>query len=158
MKRLIIPLLLLSLLLLSACGAKDAAPDSDVATASDLYDLSIREKMFVSQVNDVYINAEDFLGKTIHLEGMFSSSYYEPTDSMFCMVFRYGPGCCGTDGTVGFEVVWDETAGISQPEEGAWIEVAGILQEYEEFGTTYLRLKLSELEVKAERGAETVTQ
>lgn len=158
MKRIAVLLLLALLPLVTGCSANETKLNAQSDIDTNQYDLSIKEKLFLAQVNDVYINARDFLGKSIHLEGMFSSFYYEPTDSIFCMVYRYGPGCCGTDGTVGFEITWAEDADIAQPEENAWIEVAGILEEYEAFGANYLRLNLSKMQVKADRGAETVLQ
>jgi uncharacterized membrane protein YcgQ (UPF0703/DUF1980 family) len=116
--------------------------------------------MFIAQTNDVYLNTEDYLGKTIKLEGLFKSQYYEEMQRAYCFVIRYGPGCCGNDGSAGFEVAWDPgyTLGPSYPEEDAWVEAVGVLKTYEEDGFPYLYLALSSLTVKEERGAEFVSQ
>jgi hypothetical protein len=125
--------------------------------------VEIKEKMFLAQTNDVYLNPEDYLGKTIKLEGVFKREYYEENDSAYCFVLRYGPGCCGNDGNAGFEIAWDSSdlensQNQNYPEDDAWVEAVGVLSSYEEEGYPYLYLALSSLKVKEERGAEFVAQ
>ncbi|MDR2071656.1 MAG: hypothetical protein LBP81_09610 [Treponema sp.] len=122
--------------------------------------FEIKEKMFIAQTNDVYLNPEDYMGKTIKLEGLFKSYAVEAYGTSYCFVIRYGPGCCGNDGSAGFEVAWDGGS-VSEnpyPEEDAWVEATGILKSYEEDGFPYLYLALSALNVKEDRGAEFVSQ
>jgi len=117
--------------------------------------VEIKEKMFVTQVNDVYLNPEDYLGKTIKLEGVFKNekSY---DGEQYCFVIRYGPGCCGNDGIVGFEIKWDEDNAKPYPKDDSWVESTGVLKQYEVEG--YLYLDLISLNVLNKRGAETVVQ
>ena len=110
--------------------------------------VEIKEKMFVAQTNDVYFNTDEYLGKTIKYEGIFSK--YED----YYSVIRYGPGCCGVDANCGFEVIWDKT----YPNVNDWVEVVGVLEEYEENGFKYLRLSVSSLKILTKRGAEYVSQ
>jgi hypothetical protein len=127
--------------------------------------VEIREKMFIAQVNDVYLNPEEYLGKTLKLEGIFQAQHYYGTDPYY-FVIRYGPGCCGNDGNAGFEVLWDgafakkpaEGGELAYPEEGDWVEASGVLGTYEEDGYPYLCIALSSLKVLDERGAEFVSQ
>jgi hypothetical protein len=119
--------------------------------------VEIKEKMFIAQTNDVYLNPEDYMGKTIKLEGLFKSYSTEEYSASYCFVIRYGPGCCGNDGSAGFEVAWDGEA-VPYPEEDAWVEAEGVLKTYEEDGYPYLYLSLSSLNIKEERGAEFVSQ
>lgn len=128
------------------------------ALAADAVDVEIREKLFIAQTTDIYLNAPDYIGKTIKYEGIFFSSEYEPTNSMYYTVLRYGPGCCGEDEFVGFEVAWDESSGIATPAENDWVEVIGALERYEENGQSFLRLHLQSMNVLPDRGAEIVTQ
>jgi hypothetical protein len=72
-------------------------------------------------------------------------------------VFRYGPGCCGYDANAGFEVIWPD-GNAEYPGENDWVEATGILESCEYDGEPYLRLSLTSLVVKAERGLETVEQ
>ena len=175
MKKLL-PLLLLCLIILSACApvADDTAPAKSNAAGTQAVDagdtgvdikvlpspdansdvIEISEKVFIAQTNDIYINTEDYLGKTIKYEGIFQSYYYDVTDTTYYSVIRYGPGCCGFDANAGFEVEWDG----DYPEQNDWVEAVGTLETYEEGGAQYLRLKLSSLKVLPVRGAEFVQQ
>ena len=119
--------------------------------------IEIKEKMFISQVNDIYLNKEDYLGKTIKLEGLFKMQ--QGYDKSYCFVLRYGPGCCGYDGNVGFEVAWDDEKKNAYPGEDSWVEATGELKTYEEDGyTEFLYLDLISLNVLNKRGQETVLQ
>jgi uncharacterized membrane protein YcgQ (UPF0703/DUF1980 family) len=122
--------------------------------------IEIKEKMFAAQVNDVYLNAEDYLGKTIKLEGLFKSELYYGKEEPYCFVIRYGPGgCCGLDANVGFEVAWAKDGAKPYPLIDSWVEATGVLKTYEEDGySNYLYLDLSSLNVLSKRGAETVKQ
>jgi uncharacterized membrane protein YcgQ (UPF0703/DUF1980 family) len=119
--------------------------------------VEIGEKMFINQVNDVYLNSGDYLGKTIKLEGIFKRD--EGYEKTYFFVIRYGPGCCGNDGNAGFEVVWANEKEHPYPAEDSWVEAAGVLKTYEEDDVMqYLYLDLSSLNVLNSRGAETVFQ
>ena len=117
--------------------------------------VEIKEKMFVAQTNDVYINPDEYLGRTIKLEGMFGLDL-EISPPVY-YVFRYGPGCCAYDANAGFEVVWKDEK-TAYPNENDWVEATGVLESYEDDGEPYLRLALTSLAVKAERGLERVEQ
>lgn len=115
--------------------------------------VEIKEKMFIAQTNDIYLNPEEYLGRTIKYEGIFDFYEDEETGPIY-YVFRYGPGCCGYDANAGFEVTWSG----DYPNRNDWVEVIGLLEEYEEDGSKYLRLSLSSLTVLNTRGAESVYQ
>lgn len=157
MKRIIALLSMLALAAGLVTGCQ-SVPVSEAETVEEIpFDVEIKEKMFIAQTNDIYLNIGDYLGKTIKYEGMFFGAHYEPTDSMLYMVIRYGPGCCGDDGNAGFEVAWDN-AGIAVPANNDWVEVIGELEEYDELGQRYFRLNVKSLRVLDKRGAETVLQ
>ena len=121
--------------------------------------IEITEKLFISQVNDVYLNTNDYLGKTIKLEGIFKTEQYQERDEPYYFVVRYGPGCCGTDGNAGFEVAWTGDIKRPYPAPDSWVEAMGVLDVYEEDGQIgYLYLNLSSLTVLSKRGAEFVSQ
>jgi len=140
---LIIPALVF-FLCVTSCTKKDA---SDI--------VEIGEKMFIAQVNDIYLNADDYLGKTIKLEGVFKKSTGEPP---YYFVIRYGPGCCGNDGLVGFEVAWDKEKAKPYPADDSWVEAEGVLKFYEEQGYQLSYIDLTSLNVLAKRGSENVLQ
>ena len=121
--------------------------------------IDIREKMFIANVSDVYLNPDDYLGKNIRLEGIYKQEYDSDVNRTFCYVMRYGPGCCGNDQNAGFEVAFDlDNPNLDKPLENDWVEALGILAVYEENGYNYLNLQLSSLKIKKERGLERVYQ
>jgi len=121
--------------------------------------IEIGERMFATQINDVYLNAEDYLGKTIKLQGIFKKEQWGEPNKDYCFVVRYGPGgCCGLDANVGFEVAWADEKTQGFPDAESWVEATGVLKTYEEDFYKYLYLDLSSLNVLNRRGAETVRQ
>ncbi|MDR3302759.1 MAG: metal ABC transporter permease [Spirochaetaceae bacterium] len=122
--------------------------------------IEIKEKMFIAQTNDVYLNPDEYLGKTIKLEGLFKREQFTGSKEDHCFVLRYGPGCCGSDGNAGFEVAWDKEAGIDKPYPAPddWVEAVGTLKHYDEDGYPYLYLALAQINTLEERGAEFVSQ
>jgi zinc transport system permease protein len=140
-------LLVFALALQAGCGSASGSEGGESI-------VEIKEKMFVAQTNDIYYNPEEYLGKIIKYEGIFQSYELPETGENYCIVIRYGPGCCGIDADVGFEVSWDS----GYPCNNDWVEVTGVLEEYEESGYKYLRVSLSEMNVLATRGSEVVVQ
>jgi uncharacterized membrane protein YcgQ (UPF0703/DUF1980 family) len=48
--------------------------------------IEIRERMFIQQCNDIYLNPEDYEGRTIKLEGIYDE--YTVEDEVLRFVFR----------------------------------------------------------------------
>lgn len=124
-----------------------------IVTVSDKV-TEIKDKMFIGQTNDIYANAPDYLGTAIKYEGIYTVYESVESDNKYDYVIRYGPGCCGMDGTAGFEIVWDG----EYPELDSWVEVVGILEDYIDEGFKYLRLRVTSLTVMETRGEEFVYQ
>jgi hypothetical protein len=116
--------------------------------------FEIKEKMFIAQCNDVYLNPPEYVGKTIKLEGIYDKYTDVDGGRTYNYVIRYGPGCCGNDGTAGFEFLYDGDL----PELGDWIEAIGTVEMAKEGDYEYVVLRLSKLSVLTTRGAEFVTQ
>lgn len=116
----------------------------------------ITEKLFIAQTNDIYLNPQDYLGKTIRYEGMYKNSadWDNGLDEILHFVVRYGPGCCGYDDEAGFEVRWYGR----YPKVDDWVEVIGTLQEQEyASGMKVLYVEVDDMIIKEERGAEYVS-
>jgi hypothetical protein len=129
----------------------NAAKDAAAADADEV--IEIGEKMFVGQINDIYSNPEDYLGKTIRYEGLYTYFENNYDDTRYDCVIRYGPGCCGNDGDVGLEIAWEG----DMPEENDWVEVTGVVESYKENGWQYLRVRAASLNVLPVRGNEKVS-
>lgn len=115
--------------------------------------INITEDMYVTWVNEIYLNTDDYIGKKIKIEGMYSSYFIEEEDTTYNLVYRIGPGCCGNDGDMcGFEFESDEEL----PKENEWIKVEGTLGYYEVLGEKYLTIKDAKIIIKEDRGSESV--
>jgi uncharacterized membrane protein YcgQ (UPF0703/DUF1980 family) len=149
----IIPMMFLALAV--GCTQKPSAFKTADAATGDI--IEIREKMFLAETNEIYLNVEDYLGKTIRYEGFFDQFTNNETRKTYCVVIRNGPGCCpGVDNTVGFEVFWDK----GWPNRNDWVEATGVLESYKDDadGREYPRLRLSSLKRLPVRGADFVMQ
>ncbi len=172
--RLLVVLCAALCLSLCACSDKDAsssaAPSTSVSapaassavssaassnTSTDDSAIEISEKMFLTQIDDIYFNFDLYEGKTVVVEGMYNNFYAVDGETLFPVVYRRGPGCCGNDGWGGFYLSYDGTF----PETDEWIRVTGTpVIKTDELGFQMLFLEVSSLEVKEERGAEFVSQ
>ena len=126
-KKASLTLLAIGLLLFTGCNtSKDTSatttsseptfsPTSVVSKDADI--LEIGEKMFLTQIDDIYFYFDDYKDKTIIVEGMYSLFYSAEGVKDTPVVFRYGPGCCGNDGWGGFLLNYDG----AYPEENEWI-------------------------------------
>lgn len=122
-------------------------PDSDI--------LEISEKMFLTQLNDIYYNFDEYKNKTIIIEGMYASFTTRDGTSKVPVVYRYGPGCCDNDGWGGFLLKYEGQL----PQEKDWIRVTGTPELVKTpDGYTNLVLNVISIEIKTHRGKELVTQ
>ena len=160
MKKLI---LIFILLMMCGCGKKPISPmqtevpqlkDFDVASIEwpDYEIHEITEKMFIGQINDVYYNYKDYQNKYIKYEGIFITLPGSEMD--YRLVMRYGPGCCADDGFVGFQVYYEGT----YPKQNEWVEVIGLVKEYEVDGANAYVLHIKELTIKDKKGKTYVDQ
>ena len=121
------------------------------AGASEEEIFEIRERMFIQQSYDIYFNTDEYLGKTVRLEGIYSEFPGGGDREPQPYVYRNAPGCCGDDGMVGFIVLLDE---CPAPESNAWVEATGKI---EITGEGEVVLRLSSLKVMEQRGKEFVS-
>jgi uncharacterized membrane protein YcgQ (UPF0703/DUF1980 family) len=127
-------------------------------TVDDPNLVEIKERMFIAQVNNVYLNYKDYLEKTIKLEGLFKKEQAGTGSEPYCYVLRYGPGCCGDDGNVGFEVAWEKDREKPYPDIDSWVEATGVLKMEERNTYKYLYLELASLTALDKRGIEKVNR
>ncbi|RRC94150.1 hypothetical protein EII25_01325 [Erysipelotrichaceae bacterium OH741_COT-311] len=115
--------------------------------------IVVTEKLFLSQINDIYYNFSDYENKTIVVEGMYTLFSNEDKSKVVPVVFREGPGCCGNDGWGGF-LLNIEPQDLPDKE---WIKVTGKPYLEKEDGYTNLFLEVESIEVTLPRGKEFVT-
>lgn len=141
MKRRIIILVTLVVLGLLLVGCASNGDSDDV--------IEIGERFFVTQFEDIVLNANRYLGRTIRYEGAFQSFFWEPTGEQLYFALRFTQGCC-SDEPIGFELYLDDIEPVA---DNTWVEITGVLEEY---GEGFLRLQVISLTEPAERGAERV--
>ena len=100
-KILCVALALVMLCGFAACGSKKEEPVKQEKKA----DIVFNETNYVTLINDVYNNPDNYIGKTVQIDGMFTSEDYTSNGGkIYYYVYRQGPGCCGNDGSMcGFE-------------------------------------------------------
>jgi Predicted membrane protein len=158
--------LFFSVIMLVGCGKEEAAETELVINQSQLQlqtrsaeiktntndIVEIEERLFMTQISDIYYNFDEYAEKTIKVEGLYGKEESMIDGSALNTVFRYGPGCCGNDGWGGFYLIY---AG-EYPELDDWIAVTGTVEMEHSGQYTMMYLRVSSLEVREERGAEYV--
>jgi uncharacterized membrane protein YcgQ (UPF0703/DUF1980 family) len=155
--------------LLAACGNKETAKDDlslvsspppaavlpAAPETSDDGVLEIKEKLFIAQCNDIYLNQESYSGKTVRIEGMYDE-FIDEDGTIYRSVIRLGPGCCGNDGIAGFDFLCPDLPDCQQND---WISVEGIITPtvYNDMYETVI-ISNAKVTIKSERGAEFVSQ
>lgn len=179
MKYIKIYLVLLSIIVLSGCGNNEDSLTQNIEIIEQNYlteietesisetvqentilditqddTLVIGEKMFITQIEEIYYNFESYKDKKIVVEGMYTLFYDENGIKNKPVVYRKAPGCCGNDGWAGFYLNYDG----EYPEDNDWIKVTGTL-ELIQIGQFFdLCLNVEEIKVLEQRGEEFVIQ
>lgn len=137
-------------------SVESAAAEAAVSVMdTDSDTLEISEKMFLTQINDIYNNFDLYKDKTVIVEGIYEEFVSGDETETVPVVFRYGPGCCGNDGWGGFLLHYDGEF----PPVDSWVRVTGTPELVtSEAGYTDLYLIVGSLVVKEERGEEYVLQ
>lgn len=145
-------LTLILLLVLFSCSGCSTLSKHEL-DSEKIKPIEITEKYFISQIKDVFYNFEDYEGKTLKVEGLYTVENLLDGEPYY-LVFRYGPDCCGDDEWGGFFLNYDG----EWPEVEDWIEVEGTPR-IEQIGqTNFLFLDVTKLTVKEERGLIFVEQ
>jgi len=106
--------------------------------------VEISERMFATHINHITMNCDDYLGRTIRIEGIFLR--YDPNEPLYVVYRTLSDGCCVRK--VGFEVKWPGGITRPYPADDSWVEAIGVLRRR---GLLYL--ELNSLTVLNRRGA-----
>jgi len=123
--------------ILAGCAGAD---DGDV--------IMIGERFFANQMQEIFLNHQQYLGSTLQFEGMFRTMTTRYGDEFF-MVYRYAIGCCGEE-IMGLEIDMSEFTPFV---DNAWVEVNGVL----DIDQGFLVLRTISIVEMDERGAELVS-
>ena len=125
MKRTALLSLLLALLLLCGCASEPVDVDLTKLSSTFVY----------SEVYNIMMAPDDYVGKVIRMNGECVSAYYEPTDATYySIIIQDATACCAQ----GIEYVL--TDGQTYPDDGGNATVTGRFEPYDEEGTTWYHL------------------
>ena len=116
--------------------------------------VEIRDRFFITQVMDIHINADEYVGRTIRYEGIFLTTHWAATGEDYHQVIRYVDDCCGDGGIIGFMIYLGD---IEPLPDDAWVEVTGVLEWFEIGGFRFPRLAAVSVTEMSERGEEIVS-
>lgn len=141
----------------NAITKENAIYDCDIKADQENFngkaDIVVGDNLYATQINDWYMNFEQYEGKVVEIEG-----YYINDFAPYDFIGRYGPSCpyC-QGGYVSFEFLTNEDlSGYKSGED--WIKVIGILREGndKELGPFYY-IEVLQLEKMSKVGKDTVT-
>lgn len=114
--------------------------------------VTFKDDYFMTQINEIYYNPDDYVGKKIEIEGFPMES---PDGYKF--VGRYGPGCCGNDGYVYLEYVYNKE-NIPLVVEKDWIKVKGTIKKIVDQTGTVIYIEATSVEKLSTRGVDRVVK
>lgn len=108
--------------------------------------VEITDNYFIEQTNDVFYNMDEYVGKSIKMEG-YIYTYEDPESGETCYaVVRNTPGCCGADGLAGLDIRTTEKC----PADKTWVEVIGIVGKETVYGDEIPVIKVASMTQKEE--------
>ncbi len=124
----------------------ESADKENTAEGGDAVDIDLTKlssTMVYSEVYNILYEAEQYIGKTIRMQGQFAS-YFDEKESKYytAVIISDAMACCQQ----GLEFVWlghDPLDGF--PKEGTLLTVTGEFEIYEEDGHKYCRISASEV-------------
>ena len=168
MKRLLCLLLAaLTVLGLGACGEKsggetafpttaseetertETAPTADTAESTFVDLTALSSTMVYAEVFAMMSSPEDYVGKTVKMQGIFSKGQLYAAGSLndggtvFACVIQDATACCAQG--IPFELAGDHTYPQDYPELGDTITVVGTFEIHEQEGMEFCRLRDAEL-------------
>lgn len=122
--------------------------DSSVVLSSidgvDVDLTALSSTMVYSQVYNMMFYPENFIGKTIRMEGIYTEYFDQATGKRYMACFIMDATQCCSQG-VEFELTSDYSYPDDYPTEGDTVVVQGVFDVYEEEGAEYCTLRNSKL-------------
>ncbi len=113
----------------------------------------LKDRFFIQQAMDIQLNPQDYSDKIINIEGLFEK-YVDENKIERYIVYRKTAGCCGDDGSVGFEFLYKKGKLDIKP--GEWILVEGhVLEKADKEGNNLIYLDAISV-TKKKKGTEFV--
>ena len=131
-------------------GVNEGAPEPEVRSESetaargadgiDIDLTALSSTMVYSEVWNMLVYPENYIGKTVKMDGALAIYHDEDTDkNYFACVISDATACCSQG--IEFALTEDYTYPDDYPEEGGKICVTGVFDTYEEDGYIYCTLR-----------------
>lgn len=118
--------------------------------------IKVMEPVYLDYVQEIHLNQDEYMGKTIEIEGMFTSKYDEIENKTFYYIYRLSDNIHYHDDKKeieevmsGFKLTYDKV----MPKEKEWIKVIGVLEKED----NDIVIKATSITTMQERGLEKVT-
>jgi len=109
---------------------------------------ALSSTMVYSEVYNMMVYPDEYLGKTIKIVGPYYASQLDGTEKYYhFVIISDATACCQN----GMEFIWDDNSPVypdEYPENDTIIEVVGVFSSYEESGDTYYYLKTDGITTK----------
>lgn len=122
--------------------AENAGPDADadVDTDADVDLTALSSTMVYSEVYNMMVLPEEYIGKTVKMDGLFAHSHDDATGKdYFACIIQDATACCSQG--IEFVLTDDYTWPEDYPQVSEEICVAGVFDTYMENGNRYCTLR-----------------
>ena len=124
-----------------------AAPDTPAGECAGGIDVdlpNLSSTMVYSEVFSMMTSPEEYIGKTVKMDGLFAYYHDEATgNTYFACIIQDATACCAQG--IEFVLTGEYTFPDDYPEVGTEICVVGVFDTYEENGATYCTLREASL-------------
>lgn len=127
----------------------ETAPSKDTAESTIVDLTALSSTMVYAEVFAMMSSPEDYVGKTVKMQGIFSKGQLYAAGSLndggtvFACVIQDATACCAQG--IPFELAGDHTYPQDYPELGDTITVVGTFEIHEQEGMEFCRLRDAEL-------------
>ncbi len=127
-------------------SADESAADNPSDAESDYVDLTaLSGTMVYAEVYNMMSHPEDYIGKTVRMDGVYAVYHDESTDKYYhACVISDATACCSQG--IEFELKGDHSYPDDYPEEGSRICVEGVFDTYNEGDQMYCTLRDSAIQ------------
>ena len=121
-----------------------ASSDSDATDEIDVDLTTLSSTMVYSEVYNMMVSPKDYVGKTVKMNGSFSTYYDEITENYyFACIIKDATACCAQG--IEFVLAGNYSYPNDYPEEDSEICVIGVFDTYKEGDCTYCTLRNAKL-------------
>lgn len=135
----------------TAAGSGEPTVNGAAANGTDGIDVDLTKMssiMVYSEVYNIMVEPETYIGKTIKIQGPYYASYWDQTDNYYhYVIIEDATACC----TQGLEFIWDNNEHQfpdEYPEDYTEVEISGTFNKYEEEGQEFYYIAANDVVIR----------